>query len=162
MTCRVKGTESMLAEKVKGNHYARYHNHSYHKYRETHLSILLHVKFWQSQWSVTCRSRVPGQGACFLSKSRTITMQGFIILATISTEKHTLVFYSSSRRKIWQSQRSVKCRSRCVLVEHVKDNYYARFHNPCYHRYWEINCDRSWQTDRNLNSYITPCYKQVR
>ena len=22
-----------------------------------------------------------------------------------------------------------------VLVEHVKDNYYARFHNPSHHRY---------------------------
>ena len=36
--------------------------------------------------------RVLGQGACLLSKSRTIIMQGFITLATISTEKHTLVF----------------------------------------------------------------------
>ena len=27
-------------------------------------------------------------------------MQGFIILATICTEKHTLVFYSTSRHKI--------------------------------------------------------------
>ena len=23
----------------------------------------------------------------------------------------------------------------CVLVEYVKDNYYARFHDPRYHRY---------------------------
>ena len=45
-------------------------------------------------------SRVLGQGACLLSKSRTITMQDFIILVTISTEKQTLVFYSTSRRKI--------------------------------------------------------------
>ena len=22
----------------------------------------------------------------------------------------------------------------CVLVEHVKENYYARFHDPSYHR----------------------------
>ena len=28
----------------------------------------------------------------------------------------------------------------CVLVEYVKDNYYARFHDPRYHRYREINC----------------------
>ena len=25
----------------------------------------------------------------------------------------------------------------CVLVEYVKDNYYARFHDPRYHRYRE-------------------------
>ena len=36
-------------------------------------------------------------------------MQGFIILAIIGTKE--------------------------VLVEYVKDNYYARFHNPSYHRY---------------------------
>ena len=28
----------------------------------------------------------------------------------------------------------------CVLVEYVKENYYARFHDPSYHRYREINC----------------------
>ena len=33
--------------------------------------------------------------------------------------------------------------SRCVLVEHVKGNYYARFHNPSYNRYCEINCEKS-------------------
>ena len=81
-------------ENVKLNFYANYHNPSYQKYRKPHLSILLDVKFCQSQWSVTCRSRVLAQGACLLSKSRTITMQGIIILATTSTEKHTLVFYS--------------------------------------------------------------------
>ena len=27
-----------------------------------------------------------------------------------------------------------------MLVEYVKDNYYARFHDPSYHRYREINC----------------------
>ena len=47
-----------------------------------------------------CRSRVPGQGACLLSMSRTITIQGILILATISTEKHTLVFYLTWRDKI--------------------------------------------------------------
>ena len=25
--------------------------------------------------------------------------------------------------------------SMCVLIEHEKDNYYARFHNPSYHSY---------------------------
>ena len=106
---QVKGTGSswvlvesrcVLLEYVKDNYNVRYHNPSYHKYRKTHFSILLYIKFWQSQWNVTCRSRVRGQGACLPSKSWTITMQGIIILATISTEKHTLVFYSMWRRKI--------------------------------------------------------------
>ena len=44
---------------------------------------------------IECRSRAPGHGACLKSMSRTITMQGFIILAIIGTEKDTLVFYSS-------------------------------------------------------------------
>ena len=59
-----------------------------------------------------------------------------------------------------------------MLVEYVKDNYYARFHDPSYHRYREINSlqtlmDRRMQgqndgrTDGKLN-YIAPCYKQVR
>ena len=81
-------------EDVKLNFYASYHNPSNHKYRKPHLSILLDVKFCQSQWSVTFRSRVLAQGACLPSKSGTITMQVIIILATTSTEKHTLVSYS--------------------------------------------------------------------
>ena len=67
-------------------------------------------------------------------------MQGFIIVATISTEKHTLEFYSTLRRKSLKKsmEREMLVKgtgSRCVLVEHVKDNYYARLHNPSYHRY---------------------------
>ena len=27
--------------------------------------------------------------------------------------------------------------SKCMPVEYVKDNYYARFHDPRYHRYIE-------------------------
>ena len=46
----------------------------------------------KSQWSVKCRSRVPGHGACLKSMSRTITMYGFMMLAIIGTEKDTLVF----------------------------------------------------------------------
>ena len=34
-----------------------------------------------------CRSRVPGQGVCLKSTSKTNTMQGFIILAIKGTEK---------------------------------------------------------------------------
>ena len=63
---QVKGTGSwsMLVEYVKDNNYARFHDPSYHWYRERHLSILIKVKFCQSQWSTKCRSRVPGHGAC--------------------------------------------------------------------------------------------------
>ena len=27
----------------------------------------------------------------------------------------------------------------CLLVEYVKDNYYARFYDPCYHGYSETH-----------------------
>ena len=54
----------MLVEYVKDNYYARFHDPSYHRYRERHFSILINVKFCQSQWSVKCRTRVPGHGAC--------------------------------------------------------------------------------------------------
>ena len=85
----------MLVENVKDNYYARFHDPSYHRYREKHLSILLDVKFSQSQWSVKYKSMVPGHGACLYSMSRTITVQCFIILAIIGTEKDTLVFHST-------------------------------------------------------------------
>ena len=62
----VKGTGSrcVLEEYVKDNYYARLNDPSLHGYRERYFSILLDVKFGQSQWSVKCRTRVPGQGAC--------------------------------------------------------------------------------------------------
>ena len=34
-----------------------------------------------------CRSRIQDKGVCLYSMSRTITMQGFVILAFIGTEK---------------------------------------------------------------------------
>ena len=54
----------MLIGYVKYNEYARFHDPSYHRNRERHLSILLDVKFLQSQKSVKCRLRIPGHGAC--------------------------------------------------------------------------------------------------
>ena len=54
----------MLAESVKDNYYARFHDPSYHRYRKRHFSILLDVKILQSKWSMKCRSRVLGHGAC--------------------------------------------------------------------------------------------------
>ena len=38
-------------------------------------------------------SRVQGHGVCLKSNSRIITMQAFMILAIIETEKDNLVFY---------------------------------------------------------------------
>ena len=63
---KVKGTGSkcMLVEYVKDNYYARLHDPCSHRYRERHFSILLDVKFRRSQWSMKCRSRIPGHGAC--------------------------------------------------------------------------------------------------
>ena len=43
------------------------------------ILILDEVKYRQSQWTVKCRSRAPGQDVCLKSKSRTITMQDFIL-----------------------------------------------------------------------------------
>ena len=50
-------------------------------------------------------------------------MQYFIILATISTEKHTLVFYStkSMGREMYVKGTWL----RYVLEEYVKDKHYA-------------------------------------
>ena len=66
-------------------------------------------------------------------------MQGFMILGIIGTEKYTLVFYSTKiQTKSMEHEMKVKgTTSWCVLVEYVKDNYYARFLNPIYHRYRE-------------------------
>ena len=59
-------------------------------------------------------------------------MQGFMILIIIGTEKDTLVFYlKSMEREMYVKGTG----SWCMLVEYVKDNYYARFHDPSYHRY---------------------------
>ena len=43
---KVKGTGSlcMLVKNVKDNYYARFHDPSYHRYRERHFSVLLDVK----------------------------------------------------------------------------------------------------------------------
>ena len=66
-------------------------------------------------------------------------MQVFMILAIIGTEKDTLVFYSSRNlTKSIEREMLVKgTRSWCMLVEYVKENYYARFHDPSFHMYRE-------------------------
>ena len=52
-------------------------------------------------------------------------------------------------------------------VEYVKENYYANFHYPTYHRYREMNGLTDLEgrtdglTDGKLDSYIAPCYEQV-
>ena len=91
----LKGTGSMcvLVEHFKNNFFAMLYNPSHHSYEKHTLVFYVTTKNSDSQWRVKCKSREPGQCACLLSMSRTITMQGFIILAIIATEKHTLVFY---------------------------------------------------------------------
>ena len=62
-----------------------------------------------------------------------------------------------------------------MLGECIQDNYYARFDARSHHCFRElhynarldVNCSQmdgqiGEQTDRNLNSYVTPCYKQVQ
>ena len=68
----VKGTGlwCALVEYVKDNYNARFHDPRNHRYRERHFTILLDIN----------------------SLSRTITIQGFMVLAFIGTEKDTLVF----------------------------------------------------------------------
>ena len=48
---QVKGTRSwcVLVKYVKDNSYAMFHDPRYHRYRERHFSMLLDVKFGQSQ-----------------------------------------------------------------------------------------------------------------
>ena len=62
-----------------------------------------------------------------------------MILAIKGTEKDTLVFYlSRNLTKSMEREMYVKgTGSWCVLVEYVKDKFYARFHDPSIHRYRE-------------------------
>ena len=85
-----KGSWCVLEECAKDNHYARFHTHSHRCCREMHFISRLNIKFWQSQWSVKCRSRAPGHGVCSKSVSSTITIQRFILPAITATEKCTL------------------------------------------------------------------------
>ena len=77
----------MLVENLTDNYYVRFHCPSFHLHRKRHISILLDMKFCQYQWSMKCRSRVPGHVVCLKSMSKIITMQGFLILAIIGTDK---------------------------------------------------------------------------
>ena len=63
---------------------------TYHCCREMHFISRLDIKFWQSWWSVKCRSRVPGHGAWLLRVSRTINIQGIILPDITAAEICTL------------------------------------------------------------------------
>ena len=60
-----KSTERQIYDKdtefVKGNNYARFNTHSYHRCRETYINNLLVLKSLQSQLRVKYWSRAPGQ-----------------------------------------------------------------------------------------------------
>ena len=94
---KVKGTRlwCILQECVKYNYAARFHTLSYQACREMHFKSRLDVKFWQSQWSVKCRSRAPGYCVWLKSVSMTITKQGFILTAITDAEKCPLILNST-------------------------------------------------------------------
>ena len=76
---KVKSTWSwcVLKECVKHNYVARFHTPSYTAEKCT-IFPRLNIKFWQSRWSIKCRSRAPHHIVWLLM---TITMQGFILPA---------------------------------------------------------------------------------
>ena len=100
---KVNGTGSWCVpvEYVKDNYYARFHAPNYHRCRDRHFRIFPAVKFRQSQWSVKCRSRVPGYDVVY-------------------ARFHDPCFYRCRERhirilldvKFRRSQWNVKCRSR--------------------------------------------------
>ena len=77
----------MLVEYVNDNHYARFYDPCYHRYRERHFRILLDVKLLQKLWSMKCRSMVLGYGACLWNMLKRIAMQSFMTQAIIGTEE---------------------------------------------------------------------------
>ena len=56
---------------------------------DTEKTKLRH-KNLKSQWTMKYRARAPGQGACLKGMSRTITMQGFTLLAITDVVKTKL------------------------------------------------------------------------
>ena len=105
----------MLEKCVKHNHYARFHTQSHCCCRE--------------KWTM---SRAPGHGVCSKSVSQLRCKVSYSQL--YCREMH---YISRLNIKFWQSQRSMKCRSRapCHIVWLLRDDYYARFHTPSYHCY---------------------------
>ena len=82
----------MLIEYVKDNYCARFHNPSYHKNRETHLSNFLDILAKSKEHEMKVKGT---QSRCMLVEYvKGNKHVSIIILAIISTEKHTLVFYS--------------------------------------------------------------------
>ena len=69
MKVKDTGTWFMHEEYVKDNYYAMLHTHSFHCCSEMHFSSRLEV-ILTSQWSVKCRLRVLGHGACSKGVSR--------------------------------------------------------------------------------------------
>ena len=53
------------------------------------------LKLWQSHGSVKCRSRAPGQSACWKGMLRTITIQGLTLTAFINAQKRTSMLGST-------------------------------------------------------------------
>ena len=79
----------MLEEYAMNNNYARFNAHSYHSCIEIDFNATIHVKLWQSHWSVKRWSRTPGHSACLKDMLRTIIMQGLTLAAIIVVQKKT-------------------------------------------------------------------------
>ena len=54
---------------------------------------------WLNNYITKCRSRAHCQSACSNKRSRTVTLQGGIILAIIGTEKHTFSILLARERE---------------------------------------------------------------
>ena len=94
MKIKATGSWFMHEECVKDNYYARFHTHSYHCCIEMHFSSRLGVN-WQSHWSVKCRSKAARHYACWKSICKSISMQGFILIAITAAEKCTVILDST-------------------------------------------------------------------
>ena len=110
------------------------------------------VKFWQSRWSMKCRSRAPGHGAWLLSVSRTITMHLTAVTGVgssptrITSETSQVLLagcvrwffpgYSRFRPTFWLARLNmseINLERDVKLNKKKKKNNYARYHTPRYH-----------------------------
>ena len=69
----------------------------------------------------------------------------------------------------WKRSRSPEC-NLSVLEEYAENHFCAIFDTHSYHccrethfnvNFWQADGQTDLQMDRNLNSYVTPCFKEV-
>ena len=134
--------------------------------RKMHYISRLNIKFWQSRWSrnvgqghtsycvvvkddYNARFHTPAITAITVAEKCTLTSSLEIKFISPLLQRNELYFltrrkFSRLDAKYWQSQWSVKWRSRApgqgaCLKRCDKDNYYARFHLHSYHCCREMN-----------------------